>query len=124
MDDPNQGRQPSGQIQFGIYKLDVRSGELLKNGFRIRLQGKPLTVLMALLENPGELVTRAELYERLWPSEASHDLERGLNVAVAKLRSALCDSSSDPKYIETVPCRGYRFVAQVITIVGLTGLLS
>lgn len=100
-------------VRFDRYLVDFRSGELRKNGTRIRLQEKPLRVLAALMEHPGELVTREELHQRLWPDATIVDFEDGLNTAVKKLRVALCDDADESRYIETIPRRGYRFLAPV-----------
>jgi DNA-binding winged helix-turn-helix (wHTH) protein/Tol biopolymer transport system component len=100
-------------MKFGPYIVDLRAGELRKNGARIRLQEKPLRVLAALAEHQGQIVTREELKKRLWAEETFVDFETGLNTAVSKLRDALSDNSEKPRYIETIPRRGYRFVAQV-----------
>jgi TolB-like protein/Tfp pilus assembly protein PilF len=100
-------------MKFGPYVADFRTGELCKNGTRIRLQEKPLRVLGHLAEKQGQLVTRDELKKRLWPDETFVDFETGLNTAVSKLRDALSDHTEKPRYIEPVHRRGYRFVAAV-----------
>ncbi|MCX6634101.1 MAG: winged helix-turn-helix domain-containing protein [Acidobacteria bacterium] len=102
----------SGVIRFGEYEADLRSGELSKRGTRIRLPGKPFEVLALLLEHPGELVTREELRARLWPGDVFVDFENNLNTAVARLREALGDSAEKPRFIETLPRRGYRFIGR------------
>jgi len=99
--------------RFDRYEVDAVRGELRKSGIRIRLERKPWLLLLALLDRPGDLVTRAELQKALWPDGTFVDFEHGLNVAVKKLRAALCDSSENPRYIETVAGEGYRFVAAV-----------
>jgi DNA-binding winged helix-turn-helix (wHTH) protein len=99
--------------KFGPYEADLRTGELRKHGIRLRLQEQPFQVLSMLLMNPGELVTREQLQTRLWASDTFVDFDHGLNTAINKLREVLSDSSSSPKYIETLPRRGYRFVAAV-----------
>jgi DNA-binding winged helix-turn-helix (wHTH) protein len=99
--------------RFGPFELDLGTGELRKNGARVRLQDQPLRILQALLETPGEMVTREQLRDRLWPSDTFVDFERSLNAAVAKLRQALGDSAEQPLYVETVARKGYRFVAPV-----------
>ena len=96
--------------QFGPFEVDSSSGELLKNGFRIKLQDQPYRLLLALLENPGEVVSREELRNRLWQDDTFVDFENGLRVAVRKLREALGDDAENPRYIETLPKRGYRFL--------------
>ena len=101
------------RVRFGSFELDPAAGELFRNGVRIRLQDQPLQVLVALLERPGELVTREELRERLWKGETFVDFEHGLNTAVKKARQALGDSAESPEFIETLARRGYRFIAEV-----------
>ena len=108
----------SSSLRFGAYSLDLRAGELRKGGSRIRLQEKPLRVLALLTEQQGELVTRGELKRRLWPDDTFVDFETGLNTAVSKLRDALSDSADKPRYIETIPRRGYRFIVPVDRIEG------
>ena len=100
-------------LRFGPYELDVRSGELHRAGSRVSLPDQPLVFLTTLLERPGEIVTREELRQRLWPGGTFVDFEHGLNAAVKRLRDALGDSADAPQFIETVPRRGYRFVAPV-----------
>jgi DNA-binding winged helix-turn-helix (wHTH) protein/tetratricopeptide (TPR) repeat protein len=100
-------------IHFGAFHLDLRSGELRKGGSKVRLQEKPLRVLAELARKQGELVTRAELCQCLWPDATFVDFEIGLNTAVKKLRAALCDDAEKPRYIETIPRRGYRFLLPV-----------
>ena len=103
----------NGLTQFGVFELDRRSGELRKAGARIRLQIQPLKVLTALLDQPGSVVTREELKRRIWPQESFGDFDHAVNVAVAKLRAALADSADTPRFIETLPRRGYRFIYPV-----------
>ena len=100
-------------LRFGPYLIDFRAGELRKNGSRIRLQEKPLRVLALLAERQGQLVTRQELKKHLWPEDTFVEFEAGLNTAVSKLRDALSDNAGKPRYIETIPRRGYRFLAPV-----------
>jgi Tol biopolymer transport system component/DNA-binding winged helix-turn-helix (wHTH) protein len=100
-------------LRFGPYELDVRSRELHRNGSRVSVPDQPLAFLTTLLERPGEIVTREELRQRLWPGGTFVDFEHGLNAAVKRLRDALGDSADAPQFIETVPRRGYRFVAPV-----------
>src|SRR5213596_1662458 len=104
---------PPDRWRFGQFEIDLSTGELRKNGLRMHIQEQPLRILGALLERAGELVTREELRERLWPSETFVNFERSLNAAVAKLRQVLSDSAEQPRYVETVARRGYRFVAPV-----------
>ena len=100
-------------VCFGEFELDLRTGELRAHGHRIILQEKPFQILTALLERPGEMVSREELIERLWPAGTFIDFDLGLNKAVNRLREALNDSADHPHFIETFPKRGYRFVATV-----------
>ncbi len=99
--------------RFGIFVLDLATGELWKKNTRLPLRGQPIQLLAVLLERPGQLVSRAELQERLWASDTFVDFDRGLNTSVNRLREALGDSASAPRYVETVPRRGYRFIAPV-----------
>ena len=101
-------------VRFGAFELDLSTGELRKGGVRINLPDQPLQVLKTLLDRPGELVTREELRQRLWSAETFVDFEHGLNAAVRRLRDALGDSADVPRFIETLPRRGYRFIAPVI----------
>src|SRR5215472_4354542 len=101
--------------RFGVFELDMHSGELRKAGTRIRLQDQPLKILMALLEEPGAVVTREDLKRRIWPNEPFGDFDHAVNVAIAKLRTALSDSADTPRYVETLPRRGYRFIFPVTT---------
>ena len=100
-------------IRFGVFELDLRSGELQKQGRKIRLEGQPVQILICLLENPGELVTREELHRKLWPADTFVNFEHGLNTAVKRLRQALNDSADNPRFVETLPRRGYRFIAPI-----------
>lgn len=102
---------PRLQYRFGPYQVTPEFRELRNNGTRIKLHEQPFEVLLALLERPGELVTREYLRRRLWPHDTFVDFDKGLNTAVNKVRQALCDSAANPRYIETVPRHGYRFVA-------------
>ena len=103
----------AGTARFGPFVLDLRSGELTGNGTRQHLRDKPFEALVLLLEHPGEVVTREELCERLWPSDVFVDFENNLNAAVNRLREALGDSAHAPRYVETVPRRGYRVLVPV-----------
>jgi len=100
-------------VRFGVFELDARAGELRKQGIRLRVQSKPLQVLEALLESPGQVVTREELRRRLWPSDVFIDFDSGLNTAANRLRITLGDSAENPRYIETLARTGYRFIAPV-----------
>ena len=102
-------------MRFGIYEMSLQSGELRKGGVRIRVQQQPLKLLEVLLERPGQVVTREELRNRLWPNESFGDFDQAVNIAIAKLRGALGDSADNPRFIETLPKRGYRFIAEVST---------
>ncbi|MGH9370643.1 MAG: winged helix-turn-helix domain-containing protein [Vicinamibacterales bacterium] len=88
-------------VRFGVFDVDVRTGELRKHGSKLKLHGKPLHILQALLESPGQVVTRDELRRRLWPSDVFVDFDSGLNTAANRLRAALGDSADNPRYIET-----------------------
>ncbi len=100
-------------VRFGVFEANLRGSELCKNGFRIKLQELPFKILALLLERPGELVTREELRQKLWPEGTFVDFEHGLNTAIMKLRAALDDSADKPRFIETVARHGYRFIAPV-----------
>jgi DNA-binding winged helix-turn-helix (wHTH) protein len=102
-----------GGLRFEAYHVDLRTGELRKHGRKIRLAGRPFQILALLLEHPGELLTRKELQARLWSSDTFVDFEHGVNAAIQTLRRALCDSYKKPRFIETLPRRGYRFIAAV-----------
>lgn len=101
----------NGTVRFGAFEADLHAGEIRKSGSRVKLQDQPFKVLQLLLERPGVLVSRDELRSRIWPDESFGDFDHAVNVAVGKLRSALGDSADDPSFIETIPRRGYRFVA-------------
>jgi DNA-binding winged helix-turn-helix (wHTH) protein/Tol biopolymer transport system component len=103
----------SGVVRFGVFTVDAEAGELFKNGRRIKLQEQPFQLLTILLEQPGRVVTREELRQRLWPADTFVDFDRSLNTAASKLREALGDSADSPRFVETLPRRGYRFVAPV-----------
>lgn len=100
-------------IRFSVFELDLKAGELLRNGSKTRLQEQPLQVLISLLERPGEVVTREELQRKLWPADTFVDFDHSLNAAVRRLRDALGDSADTPRFVETVARRGYRFIAPV-----------
>ncbi len=102
----------SGRIvRFGVFEADLACGELRKNGSRIRLQEQPFQVLAMLLERPGEMVSREDFRGRLWPGDTFVDFDHGLNTAVNKVREALGDAASNPRFVQTVARRGYRFIA-------------
>ena len=102
-------------VRFEGYQVDLQTGELRKNGTKVRLSGQPFQILALLLERPGELISREELRTKLWPDEVFVDFDHSLNAAVNKLREALCDSTSDVRLIETLPKRGYRFIGLIET---------
>src|SRR5579871_4059369 len=104
---------PAARIRFGVYEVDTRAGELRKHGLKLKLQEQPFRILTMLLERPGEVVTRDDLQKSLWATDTFVDFDSGLNKAVNRLRDALADSAENPRFIETVPKRGYRFVAPV-----------
>jgi DNA-binding winged helix-turn-helix (wHTH) protein len=103
----------SDRARFGPFEVDLHTQELWKFGTRLKLVGQPFEILAVLLSKPGELVTREELRTRLWPADTFVDFNHGLNAAVNKLREALSDSAEAPRYVETLPRRGYRFMAVV-----------
>jgi DNA-binding winged helix-turn-helix (wHTH) protein/predicted Zn-dependent protease len=107
------GPEEGFRIRFAVFELDTRSGEVRKAGTRIKLQDQPLKILIALMEQPGKVVTREELKRRIWPEDSFGDFDHAVNVAVAKLRAALGDSADVPRYVETLPRRGYRFIFPV-----------
>src|SRR5271163_1792503 len=108
--------QRNSIFRFGTYEVSLQSGEVRKAGLRIRVQQQPMKLLEILLERPGEVVTREELRSRIWADESFGDFDQAVNIAIAKLRSALGDSAENPRYIETLPKRGYRFIAEVTVV--------
>jgi cholera toxin transcriptional activator len=132
---PNCGREPAPvseptsqnlTFRFGVFELDGATGELRKDGKeRPRVQGQPLEILLQLLAHPGEVVTREQLRQQLWPADTFVDYDHGLNAAVNKLRDALQDSADNPRFIQTIPRRGYRFIASVeVEPDGVSGILG
>jgi len=115
------GKNSARIARFGIFELDLAAGELRKNGAKLRLQEQPFQVLALLLERAGEVVTREELRQKLWPADTFVDFDHSLNTAVNKLRELLGDSASSPRYIETLARRGYRFIAPVQNSVRTAG---
>src|SRR5258708_3620866 len=107
--------QSPRQIRFGEFKIDLHTGELSTNRQKSTLSDKPLQLLVALLERPGELLTREELKQSLWRSDTFVDFDLSLNKAMNRLRDALQDSAEEPRYIETLPRRGYRFISNVLS---------
>src|ERR1700723_1727246 len=103
-------------LQFGTYEISFQSGEVRKAGLRIKVHQQPMKLLEILLEHSGEIVTREELRSRVWPDESFGDFDQALNIAIGKLRSALGDSAENPRFIETLPKRGYRFIADVSVV--------
>jgi TolB-like protein/DNA-binding winged helix-turn-helix (wHTH) protein/Flp pilus assembly protein TadD len=108
--------RPTSVVRFGTYEVSLQSGEVRKAGLRIRVQQQPLKLLEILLERPGEVVTREELRSRVWSDESFGDFDQAVNIAIAKLRNALGDSAENPRFIETLPKRGYRFIADVSVV--------
>ena len=105
--------QSADVVRFHAYEVHLRAGELYKAGRKIKLQAQPFQVLAMLLECPGEVVTREDLQKRLWPADTIVDLDHSLNTAIKKLRQALSDNKKNPRFIETLPKRGYRFIGKV-----------
>lgn len=101
------------RVGFGLFQADLATRQLYRRGVLVRVQDQPFHILALLLEHPGEVVTREELQKQLWPSDTFVDFDEGLNTAIKKLRLALADSPENPTFIETVPRRGYRFIAPV-----------
>jgi DNA-binding winged helix-turn-helix (wHTH) protein len=107
-------------LRFGVFEIDLAAGELRKNGARIRLQEQPFQVLTTLLQNAGQVVTRENLRETIWPADTFVDFDHSLNTAVNKIREALGDSASSPRFVETLARRGYRFIAPVDSVAVVT----
>src|SRR6266576_2025327 len=99
--------------RFGTFEVELRARELRKGGIRIRLQDQPFEILIMMLDRPGEVVTRDELRQRLWPTGTFVDFEHSLNAAVKRLRAALGDDADNPRFVQTLPRRGYRFIGNV-----------
>ena len=110
---PTQGLPQSGIICFAIFEFDFSTSELRRNGILVRLQAQPAKVLAYLLAHTGRIVSREELHDAIWGTSTFVDFERGLNVCIAQIRSALGDESSAPRYIRTIPRRGYEFICPV-----------
>src|SRR6266404_4575768 len=98
------------QFRFSVFHFDALGGELRKQGQKLKVEGQPLRILAILLERPGEVITREDLKQRLWPADTFVDFEHSINTAVKRLRQALDDSAETPRFIETLPRRGYRFI--------------
>src|SRR6516162_5110661 len=111
MPDP---RPPTTEpLRFGVFEIDPSARELRKHGVRIKLQDQPFAVLLVLLEKPGQVVTKEELQQRLWPADTFVEFDKGIYNAMKRLRETLGDEADTPRYIETLPRRGYRFIAPV-----------
>jgi len=108
--------RPTSVVRFGTYEVSLQSGEVRKSGLRIRIQQQPMRLLEILLARPGQVVTREELRRQVWPNESFGDFDQALNIAIGKLRGALGDSAESPRFIETLPKRGYRFIADVSVV--------
>src|SRR2546427_10115363 len=106
-------RSARTSVRFGAFELDQDAGELRKQGTRMKLQEQPLQMLQVLLQRPGEVVTREELQQKIWPSDTFVDFDHGINNAIKRLREALGDAAETPHYIETLPRRGYRFIGKI-----------
>jgi DNA-binding winged helix-turn-helix (wHTH) protein len=112
----NQSPKVGSGFRFGVFELDLEAGELRKHGLKVALQDQPFRLLALLLERPGVVVTREELKQHLWPADTFVEFDRSLNTAMAKLREALSDSADRPRFVETIPRRGYRFLAPVVVL--------
>src|ERR1700751_1578201 len=106
----------SRRLSFGPFEADLHSGELRKEGARVRLQAQPFQLLVMLLERPGELVTREEICQKLWSADTFVDFDRSLGTAINKIREVLEDSATEPRFVETLPRRGYRFLLPVVRV--------
>src|SRR5262249_15635024 len=104
---------PGGAVRFGPFEFDIRAGELTKHGSRIRLQEQPFQILRMLLVQPGAVVLREEIRKRLWPNDTVVEFDHSINAAIKRLRDALGESAEDPRYVETVARRGYRFIGSL-----------
>src|SRR5438445_11708739 len=108
-----ESRPSNAVVRVRTFELHEQAGELLKDGIRVRLQEQPLQILQILLEHPGKVVTREDLKKRIWPSDTFVDFDHGINNAIKRLREALADTAETPRYIETLPRRGHRFIAGI-----------
>src|SRR5690348_14335383 len=108
--------RPTSVVRFGTYEVSFQSGEVRKSGLRIRVQQQPMKLLEVLLERSGEVVSREELRTRVWTNESFGDFDQALNIAIGKLLIELEDSAENPRFIETLPKRGYRFIADVTVV--------
>src|SRR5437016_2660601 len=109
----SKGISTPNRVRFGPFELDCRAGELRKHDLKIRLQEQPFQILLVLLEQPGEVVLREEIRKRLWPNDTIVEFDHSINAAINRLRGALGDEAAMPRYIETLPRRGYRFLIPV-----------
>jgi DNA-binding winged helix-turn-helix (wHTH) protein len=100
-------------VRFGIFEVDLQTGELHKNGLKVPLQGQPFQVFAILLQHSSKLVTREELRQKVWPEDTFVDFDHGLNTAITKIRTALGDDAENPRFVETLPRRGYRFIVSI-----------
>src|SRR5262245_56635910 len=110
------GAADAAGYRFGLFEIDRRTGELRKQGTRLRLRGRPIDILLILMASPGQVVSREELRTKLWPADTFVDFDHGLHSAVNRLREAVNDSADNPRFIETLPRKGYRFIAPVTRI--------
>ena len=109
----NNGQSFTQIVRFGLFEADLQTGELRKNGVKVPLQGQPFQVCAILLSRSGQLVSREELRRQVWPEDTFVDFDHGLNIAITKIRLALGDRADSPRFVETLPRRGYRFIAAV-----------
>ena len=119
----NDSLHPSHRVRFGLFEVDLRTGELWRSGRKLKLTGQPFSVLAILLERPGEVITREEVQRRLWP-DTFVDVDHNLNAAINKLRETLADSAEKPRFVETLSRRGYRFIAPIQIAAPQTGAPS
>ena len=117
-------KQFPGIVRFGVFEVDLRAGELRRDGLKVRLQEQPFRVLALLLEKPGEVITREEVREKLWSADTYVDFDKSLNATVNKLREALGDSAENPRFVQTLHRRGYRFIAPVQAIAAESSALE
>src|SRR5580658_5945660 len=113
MTEDSTGPQPAPRYRFGIFEVDAATGELRRQGLRVKLNTQPFQVLLMLLERPGQLLTRDEISRELWPDGTFVDYEHGVNSAINRIREALGDTAASPRFLETLSRRGYRFIASV-----------
>jgi cholera toxin transcriptional activator len=117
MTEPSANPQPGRRYRFGVFEADAATGELRRKGIRVKLNAQPFQVLLLLMDRPGQLLTREEISRELWPDGTFVDFEHGVNSAVNRIREALGDTAANPRFVETLARRGYRFVAPVERIV-------